>query len=185
MLDVRFDLNSIRKRLPTEKLAKTVMSRAISRAITAGRTQAGREAAKNYAIRQGRVSERARITKPSANAPAAELKFSGPSLNIADYRVSPAKPDPRKRPVLRVMIAKDAGFRSVRGPFLAAAKSGKVLGLKRTGKSRYPIRPVFGPSVPQVVGSEKVSEAVIERMTEILEKRLEHEINRELLKGAK
>lgn len=185
MLDVRFDLNSIRKRLPTEKLAKTVMSRAISRAITAGRTQAGREAAKNYAIRQGRVSERARITKPSANAPVAELKFSGPSLNIADYRVSPSKPDPARRPVLRVMVSKTGGMRPMRGPFLLNLRSGSIKAFKREGRARYPIRPVFGPSIPQLVGSEQVSEAVIDRMVEVMDKRLDHEINRELLKGAK
>lgn len=186
MLSVFADLDNVRKRLPTEKLAKTVLSRAINRAITAGRTQAGREVAKSYAMRQGRVSERARVTKkPSATDPAAVLQFAGPALNITDYRVSPGKPDPARRPVLRVMISKSGGMRPMRGPFLINLRSGSIKAFKREGRARYPIRPVFGPSIPQLVGSERVSEAVIDRMVEVMDKRLDHEINRELLKGAK
>lgn len=185
MLNVFVDLDNIRKRLPTEKLAKTVLSRAIHRAITAGRTQAGREVAKRYAMRQGRVSERARVTKkPSATDPAAVLQFAGPSLNITDYRVSPGKPDPARRPVLRVMISK-GGMRPMRGPFLLNLRPGSVKAFKREGRARYPIRPVFGPSIPQLVGSEQVSEAVIDRMVEVMDKRLDHEVNRKLLEGAR
>lgn len=185
MLNVVADLNEIARRLPTEKQAKAAMSRAMRRAITAGRVAAAREAAKNYAIRQGRITERARIKNPTANNPEAELKFSGTALNITDYRVAPSKPDPARRPVLRVQVGKGSGMKPYRGAFLIPVRSGSIKGFKREGNGRLPIRPVYGPSVPQLVGSDNVSDAVIERVNEVLITRLDHEVDRELSKGAK
>lgn len=185
MITISADLDSIVKRLPTEKMARTVMARAINRALDAGRTTAARETVKLYAVRQAQVRDKSRIRKTSANSLDASLMFSGPALNIADFRVSPKTPQPAKRPTLRVTIGKDQGGRLYKGAFLIPVRSGTVKAFRRVGKDRLPIEPVWGPSIPNLIGSERVSAAVQERMQEVVITRLDHEIGRELDKGVR
>lgn len=185
LMTLNADLDAIKKRLPSDKLARTVMARAINRAIVAGRTTAAREGAKRYALRQRQINELARTGKATAANPEAVLEFKGGALNITDYKVSPGKPQPAKRPVLRVTIGKGSGAKRAPGAFLIATRSGTVQGFKRMTGDRYPIRPVFAPSVPQVLSSEGLRESVQERMQEVIYTRLDHEIQRELDKGGR
>lgn len=177
------DLKDVASRLPSEKLARRVMARAINRGLTAGRVQAAREAVKNYAIKQKQVNEKARVRRTKPSELEAELTFSGPALNIADFDVKPKKPQPAKRPILRATIGKSSGQRPYKGAFLIPVRSGTVKAFRREGKDRLPIKPVYGPSIPTLVGGEKVREAVQERVAEVVLTRLSHEINRELEKG--
>lgn len=178
------NLDEIAKRLPTEKLAKRVMSRAINRGLTAGRVQAAREVVKDYNVRQRQVNEKARIRKTSANRLEASLSFSGPALNIADFKVSPPRPQPAKRPVLRVSTSKQRGPKPYKGAFLIPVRAGKYRAFRRKGKERLPIQNVWGPSIPSLVGAERVRNAVQDRIQEVIITRLDHEVNRELSKGA-
>ena len=196
------NLDEIVKRLPTEKLAKRVMSRAINRGLTAGRVQAAREVAKDYTVRQRQVNEKTRIRKAAPSNLEATLTFSGPALNVADFKVSPSKPQPAKRrvlrvsvskqrgpkpakrPILRVTVSKSSGPRQFKGAFLIPVRAGKYRAFRRKGKERLPIQNVWGPSIPSLIGAERVRNAVQDRMQEVIFTRLDHEINRELSKGA-
>lgn len=178
------NLDDIVKRLPTEKLAKRVMSRAINRGLTAGRVQAAREVAKDYTVRQRQVNEKTRIRKAAPSNLEATLTFSGPALNVADFKVSPSKPQPAKRPILRVTVSKSSGPRQFKGAFLIPVRAGKYRAFRRKGKERLPIQNVWGPSIPSLIGAERVRNAVQDRMQEVIFTRLDHEINRELSKGA-
>lgn len=177
------NLDDVVKRLPTEKLAKTVMSRAINRGLNAGRTQAAREVAKDYAVRQRQVNEKTRIKKTTPSNLKATLKFSGPALNVADFKVSPSKPQPAKRPTLRVTVSKRSGPRQFKGAFLVPVRAGKYRAFRRKGKERLPIENVWGPSIPSLIGgSDRVRTSVQDRIQEVVATRLDHEINRELSK---
>lgn len=177
------DLDELKRLLPSEKLAKIVMWRALNRGVIAGKTAASREAAKNYAVRQRQVSEKAKIIKPTQGNLEGVISFSGPALNIVDFRVSPKQPQPAKRPVLRVTISKNGGQKPYKGAFLIPIRSGTVKAFRRDGKDRLPISPVYGPSIATLVGGERVRDAVQDRMIEVVVTRLDHEINRELGKG--
>jgi hypothetical protein len=52
----------------------------------------------------------------------------------------------------------------------------------RTSSKGYPIRVAYGPSVPQMVGNEKVSKIVEDKAQETLNKRFAHEVEA-VLKG--
>lgn len=177
------DFDELRRLLPSEKLARIVMWRALNRGVTAGRTAASREAAKKYVVRQRQVNEKARIVKPSQSTLEGAVEFKGGALNIADFRVTPSKPQPAKRPVLRVTVSRDHGQRPYKGAFLIPLRSGSTKAFRRDGKDRLPIKPVYGPSIPTLVGGERVRTVVQDRMTEVVLKRLDHEVNRELSKG--
>lgn len=179
---VTADLADVMQRLPTEKLAKTVMARAVNRAMVAGRTEAAREVVKNYAVRQRQVTEKTKIQKMTATDTEAVLTFAGPALNVADFKVAPPKPQPAKRPTLRVTIGKQHGQKPYKGAFLVNVRTGTAKAFRRSTKNRLPIVPVYGPSIPNLIGSDAIREAVQTRIVEVTEARLNHEINRELLK---
>lgn len=183
LLTITSNLSEVAGRLPNESMARAVMSRAMNRGLTAGRTQAVREAAKDYAVKQGQVRDKSRMQKATPTRLEASLEFSGPALNLADFRVQPNKPQPARRPVLRAMVARRSGFRSFKGVFLVQVRPGRSLAFKRDGKKRLPISQVYGPSIPTLVGAERVRKAVAARAHEVIQGRLDHEINRELAKG--
>lgn len=184
MLEITANLDELMKRLPNEKLVKIVMWRALNRGVTAGKTAASREVAKNYTVKVARAKHSSGIQKASASKPEASLVFRGNPLNITHFKVRPSRPEPAKRPPLRVTIKKSEGPIEIEGAFLAPLRGG-IKGARRKGKPRLPIEGVFGPSVPTLVSAEGTRETVIERMREVVTSRLEHEITRELGKVIK
>ena len=60
---------------------------------------------------------------------------------------------------------------------------GDIHVLQRTTDSSYPIKVLYGLSIPQMVGSKKIGEKIEDRAVEILDSRVQHEIDR--LLGAK
>lgn len=185
VLTVSANLEDVAGRLPTEKQARTVVLRAIRRGVVAGQVQAAREVAKEYAIKQAQVRRSSRVKRPSLTKLEGLIEFRGPATNVADFRVAPARPQPARRPLLRVMVGRASGLRPYRGAFLVAVRAGRILAFRRKGKGRLPIAPVYGPSIPSLVGAERVRTAVERRVREVVVTRLDHEINRELLKGAR
>lgn len=184
MIDIDVNLDDLIKRLPSEKTARTVVWRALNRGVTAGQTHAARELARNYAIKVSRAKHSSGIKKASVNTPEATIVFRGKPLNISHFRVLPGKPQPARRPVLRAVIRKSKGPVEIEGAFLANLRSG-VRGARRKGKPRLPIEGVFGPSVPSMISAEGIRENVLERMREVVIKRLDHEVTRELEKLSK
>lgn len=183
MITISANLDEVAKRLPSEKAARKAMARAINRAIDAGRTVAARETAKAYAVTQKQVRDKSDMQRVNASNLDATLTFKGPALNIADFRVTPAQPQPAKRPVLRVTVNRSRPRQPYKGAFLIPVRAGTNKAFRRVGKDRLPIQPVWGPSIPQLVSSEPIRTAVQERMQEVVTTRLEHEIGRELDRG--
>ena len=49
--------------------------------------------------------------------------------------------------------------------------------LRRVGKSRYPVKTPAGPSVPQMMGADRVLDDLTPLAQDVLEKRFAHEIS--------
>lgn len=171
-----FDFEKIAKRLPSREKAAQASARAINRSMTAGRTQATRELTKDYAVKSRQVNERITTSRANKTNLEAEVTWRGHALNLADFRVTPKTPQPAKRPILRAVVKRSSGWRPYHGAFIVG-KNGKAY-RRVTGASRYPITGVWGPSIPQLLGAKTVQEAVEKRASEVLENRLNHEINR-------
>ena len=183
------DLRRIQKLLPTEKAARLVAMRALNRAMTAAKAQGAKEISKDYAVKQRKVAAKVTTSKASASNLRSQVTWRGGALNLADFSVSPGKPQPARRPILRATVSRSAGALPYKGAFLIQTRAG-VKAFRRTSEAkqwgeRYPVTGVWGPAMPQLLGARTVREAIETRAREMLEARIAHEVNRELLKGAK
>jgi len=157
-----------------------VQARAINRAAVAAKTSIVEQARKEYYVSVAGVRDKIKITNATEEKPYARIKAKGTRIELVNFKTDPNAVGKRTS-VLKVAVVKGGGFKELPGAFLAKGiSSGKVHVLKRTGKERYPIHIKYGISVPEMIGSNKVRLVVEERAREVLDNRLEHEINRVL-----
>ncbi|MDR7869201.1 MAG: phage tail protein [Sporomusaceae bacterium] len=158
-------------------------SRALNRAIESGMVEAARKSREQYFVSAADVRASIRINRATESKLIASAISRGTKRELSQFRVSPlrvGKPLPK---MLRVAVKKDGGLKDLPGAFLARGKSsGKLHVLARVEKTRYPIHVKYGPSVPEMIGVEKIKPYVEAKARDVLQVRLDHEISR-LLKG--
>lgn len=164
--------------------APKAMSRAINRAAEAARTAAAREVRRKYYIKYHEILKTINIKKADPSHLVANVISRDTRRELISFRVRPNEPRHKRPPrVLRVAVKKEGGLKPLPQAFVArGSSSGKLHVLMRVGKARYPIHIKYGPSVPEMMGTDDVAQAVEERALEVLDKRLEHEIER-ILRG--
>ncbi|MCL6456495.1 MAG: phage tail protein [Gorillibacterium sp.] len=161
-----------------EKIPRAA-ARAINRAAHTARTEAARKARQEYVIRHGDVIKTVKVYPASEADLSASVISKGSVIPLIKFKVNPKTPQPKRRKPLTATVRKGEGGPIARA-FTAQMKSGYIGVFQRAGKPRYPINQLYGPSIPQMIGSRSVSQWVEERAREKLSERLEHEINRAL-----
>lgn len=161
-----------------EKIPRAA-ARAINRAAYTARTEAARKVREEYVIKHGDVIKTIKIYPASEDDLAATVISRGTVIPLIKFKVSPQRPQPRRKIPLKATVKRGEGGPIPRA-FTAQMKSGYVGVFERVGKPRLPIRQLYGPSVPQMIGNPSVSEWVEEKALEKLDERLEHEIERAL-----
>lgn len=171
------DMKAILRRLPDEKDAKKAAYRAINRSLTAGRKAAGEEVARDYKISGGKVNKLGKFGKANSSNISGSITWRGPARPLEEWGTNPKNPPKRRRkkPLLGTVFR--GSKTTFRGVFVGRSKGGKVRAYARTSKKRFPIKPIYGPSPASLVAAKLVQERFTKRATEMLEKRLEHEIN--------
>lgn len=139
------------------------ISRASKRAATAARTAGTKQLRSVYTIKSGDLKSRAAIKTVDDGS---VIDIKGPVEPVKKFQAGK-----RKRGIF-VTIKRGNGSlvpRSfdLKGEFVA-----------RKGKARYPLKGLYGPSVPQMFGNPEVLDTIKERGVEVFETRLEHEIDR-------
>ncbi|QHJ79162.1 MAG: hypothetical protein [Caudoviricetes sp.] len=179
-MSVTVNLDEIIKKLPTEKEARLAASRAINRASQSSRTQATKEVRKDYIIKAGRVNSIAKVRRSNSSNLEAEVNWSGEMIPLHEFRVKPKKQNnsKRRRPQVQAQISKKSGYATYKGTYIGS--SGFVW--KRKTVKRLPVRAILGPAVAHLLNADAVKQRIMDRAEEILDKRLEHEINRMLSK---
>lgn len=162
------------------KAVETAVSNAVNRAALAGRTGAVKKSKEEYEVKTSTVRGAIRIIKarPSRHAQAV-IRAQGKPIPLIKFKVSPGN-TPRRQPKVYKVAVKKNGMKDVPGVFVARMKNNHLGVFQREGKSRIPIEKKYGPSIPQMLKSDSVSEYVEERAVEVLESRLENEIKRAL-----
>lgn len=161
----------------TPRQVPIVTARAINRAAEAARTQAGRSARETYVIKHKDVIDTIKIKKANPNDLHADIRSRGSVIKLTSFKVNPKKPQPnRKRPI--TVSVKKGSSKTIKNGFVAETKNGHVNVFTRVSNKRLPIRGHFGPSVPQMLGNESVVRFVENRAIDVLDSRLNHEINR-------
>lgn len=191
-------VEEIQRRLGNFK-AKTplVLSRAINRAISNVKKNMGKETSALYFISSSDVTNTVRIVKSSKSSLKAAAISAGGGIALSKFKVKPftyrkkLPPSENRRKwkpprVYEAGVKKDGGMKPLDGnpkAFLVQMQSGHVGVMERkTGKS-FPIKQLYGPSVPQIVKNEKIMTKINKEASETLQKRIDAEINNILRKG--
>lgn len=156
---------------------QTALMRSMNRALQEGRTAGTRAAAKAYTLRAKDVRPTFAMHKATKSRLDAELLSRGRNVPLSAYAHKPRTDTTgANRKQVRVGVKK-GGLKPLGQAFIS---KGRVM--QRLGATRLPVEQKYGPSVPGIIGSDEVSEAVVDTMGKAVEKRLEHETLRLLNK---
>ena len=146
----------------------THIAAAINRTAQHARKIGDTEIRDVYTIKKRDITKRVSIERASKGNLQAVIRVRGPEERVSVYRSSM-----RKKGVF-VSIKKGGGTVVPRSFDMQNRKDF----FAREGAARLPIRPLFGPSVPQIWGNEVVMENLQEETLEMYQKRLRVELNR-------
>lgn len=177
-----------------EKADEKVLKPALARGLMAGKTAAGRMARQTYHISAGDFNSRGymkynSVTK-SGDGIVGSIEYSGGVIPLMKFKVSPSTPKKRATPSAAVLKASSlVKFNRQNNVFVAQMKSGHIGIMERregtvspnTGKEK--LKELLSPAIPQMIGNEKVMQSVEERVNEVINQRIEHEIERLLSKS--
>lgn len=197
-------VNTMLQAFPDKAIA--IYNRAIRRGLKGGRTQAEKEIRERYDIPLSSLREDhsyytfSEVVQSDGDGVAGHIRFAGSTIPL--YRFHP---EPKNRKYTTRYVNGISGWRittevsaaDVKGKmlkrrtgFIATFKSGhtgifsrfdefgNTLGKTASGKDK--IREFWGFSVRDMLAYDPAREAVRERMREIVEKRIDHELLREL-----
>lgn len=203
MMEVQIEISEqtieeIRKRLGgLQNKTPTVLSRAINRTTTnIKKNMAQQTAGKDgkYNIKSEDVKESLNVQKATTRNLQGRVAASGHPLLLtkfnADKSAGPiepvtyenGKPNPR---FYSAKVKKRGGKKALTGnprAFIGTSKAGLIF-LQRFSGKRYPLEPLYGPSVPQMIENEKTIEFIYREAESTLQKRIDAEINNILRKG--
>lgn len=177
-----------------EKADEKVLKPALARGLMAGKTAAGRMARQTYHISAGDFNSRGymkynSVTK-SGDGIVGSIEYSGGVIPLMKFKVSPSTPKKKATPSAAVLKASSlVKFNRQKNVFVAQMKSGHIGIMERqegtvspnTGKEK--LKELLSPAIPQMIGNEKVMQGVEERVNEVINQRIEHEIERLLSKS--
>lgn len=158
----------------------TALSRALNRAATNMNYNARREPTFDYLINQKDTRETLNIKKANKSDLSVVVESSGGLIPLEKFKVSPKTVNPNRRTPIKIGVKKGS-LKQVIGVFSADVSGVKVF--RRTGEQRLPIRRLFGPSVPQMLGNESIVEKIESEGKKTFDVRLEHEIDHIMRRG--
>ncbi len=149
------------------------ISSAINRTAQHARKVGDTEIRGVYTIKKRDITRRVTIERASKGNLQAVIRVKGPEENVSVYKSSL-----RKKGVF-VSIKRGGGTMVPR----SFDKQKQKNFFAREGAARLPIRPLFGPSVPQLWENEVVMENLQEETMEMYQRRLRHELERLMAGG--
>jgi hypothetical protein len=155
---------------------------ALNRASLAGKTYGVRKMMATYATKRTNVARTVTMVRATRSSLVAGFSSRGSRMPLTSFQVLPGRPTTRGQQ-MTVAVRKDSSGKSISRGFVNRLKGGSRLAvLQREGSARYPVKMLFGPAVPQMLGEEGVREEIESRASQVLASRFDHEIGR-LMKG--
>ena len=178
-VQIRIDADAVReverKLGQMSNRAPGAISSALNRTVTSVASNITKEVRARYHIKAGDVKNTIKKTKASKSNLSAEVRSTGSTIPLDKFKVSPKTVNPKRKTQLKISVEKN-GVKQVTGAFVANINGLKVF--QRERKSRLPIKRLFGPSVPQMIGQQQIVENINEKAVTTYNTRLNHEINR-------
>lgn len=155
--------------------APTVIARALNRAAANAKTNAAKKAREEYIVKASDIKNSITVSKATKSSLGTKVVSKGERLGLHKFKVSPKTPRPKNPPSsLKVAVKKGSGKQLLHA-FIADINGGKVF--ERTSAVRLPIRQLYGPAIPQMLGNVSVSNYIETESSRVFDQRLEHEIN--------
>lgn len=177
-----------------EKAEEKVLKPALTRGLMAGKTTAGKMVRQTYHIAAGDFKSRGymKYNSVSKNGDGiiGSIQYSGGVIPLIKFKVSPKIPKKKTMPSATVLKANSmVGFSREKNVFVAQMKSGHIGIMERQKGTVSPttkkekLKELLSPAVPQMVENKKVMQSVEKRVNGVINKRIEHEIERLLNKN--
>lgn len=166
----------------TSKQIPIVAAHAINRAAETARTAGSRMMRETYKVKHGAVLRKIKIKNAYPSDLLADFRVSGRPLSVINFKVRPNQPFPAKGKYAHVNNMNGSGG-IIKRSFIATTKKGYTNVFVRTGKKRFPLRSLHGPSLPQMYGREEGMKKMEQVARDKLDERLEYEIKRFLTGG--
>ena len=167
------------------------LSSAVNRSLTAGQAEVGRQVRDEYTVKLAEVKRTVSIKRSTPTKVRGQLISSGSRIPLEGFDHTPRSKDTtgKKRKLIRVQVSKKRGAQGLRTGF---KYKGRILtrsdGYYNQQSSYAAIKQPkwfgrgvgfrYGPSVPEMLGNQRVSEVVQDYMTETLKKRIDQEVYR-------
>lgn len=155
--------------------------RALNRASLAARMSGMTQLMATYATQRAQIARTMAMFKASKSDLSAGFSSKGGRIPLSAFDMRPRKPTVRGER-LTFSVRRGAGGKTIGHAFANKTKAGRLMALQREGSARYPVRSLFGPAAPQMLGEEGVRGIIETRAQEILDRRLSVEISN-LLSG--
>lgn len=156
-----------------------VTARAINRAAEAAKTEGSKFIRETYYVKHSSVLRKIKIKKAYPADLVADIRVTGRPLSVINFRVRKNKPLPTRGKYAVVRVKKGGGG-PIKGSFVLTTTQGYTNVFTRVSRERFPLRSHHGPSVPQMMGNEEGLKKMEDKAREVLDKRLDHEIDRVL-----
>lgn len=176
------DIRKVEQRLGVLKnKAPIVMSRALNRAIANVNTNLSKESRQVYHLKSKTVRSTFTVKKSSKHHLTAVTTSEGKRLPLKYYKVNAGRynaENPESSTPMKVAVRKGTGTKELLHAFIVDRLGENVF--ERKTVSRLPIKKLTAPAVPQTLKDKGIRKRVLATGWEVYEKRLDHEIRREL-----
>lgn len=195
MIVFRVDDNGLTKTIADQlgdyhDKAPTVLKQAINATAKNARSMLADQAKKIYVIQKSHFNKAMRIKNASASRLEALITAKGAPMELIDFKTSPKKPqtgEKRAEVTTGKVLVKSNMKRLEMGDlkaFVTKFKSGHVSIVQRRGEERFPLKKLFSPSVPKMVGNEEeVYEKVKMEIAILMDENIRKYIRKTIEKG--
>ncbi|MEY8517186.1 phage tail protein [Lachnospiraceae bacterium 29-84] len=159
------------------KGAERALSNAINRGLSRVKTGATKRVKEVYTVQSSAINEatNTKIQKASTGKLAGYIHFSGCKIPLYKFKVTPKAPGVKKQVTAAV---KKGGGTAFENAFIAQMKSGHTGVFERETSKRLPVEEKMGLAMAQMVGNLNVMTEIEKEAQEVINERLEHEIER-------
>lgn len=161
--------------------------RAINRTLEHTKTITKREVSGVYAVTKTNVADTLKGDKATRSKLTAKLHSKGARINLSKFRITP-KQYSKTAKVVKVKVKKGEGMKPITTDpkaFVQTIYGNEPEVYRRKDKRKLPVMTLKTLAIPQMIEQEKVEDKIQRQMTDTFNKRLVHELNRELEKAAK
>lgn len=157
------------------KAVRRASANAINKTLTHVRANASKTIRKRYIVKAKDIKTTFSLRRANATSVYGVLKSEGKPIHLSKFKVTATRRKKGMLQPLRVQVVKTASSKPVPGLFKHDTKSF----LHRVGRTSYPLRVPYGPSVPQMLGSKQVIHDIASEGEKFLNERFLHEVEQE------